>query len=110
LYGHDPDSFEVEVIVLKSLAREQEELKAWKKRGPIGKLHNIVVFIRRSPQRREAFLRVAQADDEFKKLMLKQDNATRWNSVYAIIDKAMKKKEDIQVFVLRSSLKKERYK
>jgi hypothetical protein len=49
LYGHDPDFFEIKVIVLKSLAREQEELKVWKKRGPIGKLHNIVAFIRRSP-------------------------------------------------------------
>jgi hypothetical protein len=28
LYGHDPDSFEIKIIVLKSLAREQEELKA----------------------------------------------------------------------------------
>jgi hypothetical protein len=28
LYGHDPDSFEVEIIVLKSLICEQEELKA----------------------------------------------------------------------------------
>jgi hypothetical protein len=42
--------------------------------------------------------------------MLKQDNATRWNSVYAIIDRIIKKKEDIQTFVLRSSLEKERYK
>jgi uncharacterized protein with ATP-grasp and redox domains len=42
--------------------------------------------------------------------MLKQDNATRWNSVYAIIDKAIKKKKDIQTFVLRLSLEKERYK
>jgi hypothetical protein len=48
LYGHDPDSFEIKIIVLKSLTREQKELQAWKKRGPIGKLHNIVVFIRRS--------------------------------------------------------------
>jgi hypothetical protein len=28
LYGHDPDSFEIEVIILESLTREQEELKA----------------------------------------------------------------------------------
>jgi hypothetical protein len=27
LYGHDPDFFEIEIIVLKSLAREQEKLK-----------------------------------------------------------------------------------
>jgi hypothetical protein len=27
LYGHDPDFFEIEIIVFKSLTREQEELK-----------------------------------------------------------------------------------
>jgi hAT family C-terminal dimerisation region len=110
LYGHDPESFEVEVIVLEALAREQEELKAWRKHGPIGKLHNIVVFIRRSPQRREAFLRLAVTGEEYAKLMLIQDNSTRWNSVYSMIDRAMKKQSDVQIFVIQSGMEKERYK
>jgi hypothetical protein len=110
LYGHDPESFEVEVVLLDSLARENEELKAWRKHGPIGKLHNIVVFIRRSPQRRGAFLRVATTEDEYAKLMLIQDSSTRWNSVYNMIDRAMKKQADIQVFVLLSANEKEKYK
>ena len=110
LYGHDPESFEVEIILLDALARENEELRAWRKQGPIGKLHNIVVFIRRSPQRREAFLRMAASEDEFAKLMLIQDNSTRWNSVYNMINRAMKKQADIQVFVLLSANEKEKYK
>jgi hypothetical protein len=27
----------------------------WRKKGPIGRLHNVCVFIRSSPQRRRAF-------------------------------------------------------
>ena len=30
----------------------------WRKRGALGKLHNIVAFIRVSPQRREAFKKI----------------------------------------------------
>lgn len=110
LYGKDPDSFEIEIIVQTSLAREQKELEEWRKKGPIGRLHNIVVFIRRSPQRRETFLKIAGDTDEFRKLMLIQDNATRWNSVYSMIDRAMKKRGDIQLFVAQSQYEKEAYK
>ena len=28
----------------------------WRKKGPVGKFHNTVSFIRKNPQRREAFL------------------------------------------------------
>jgi hypothetical protein len=28
---------------------------AWRKKGPAGKMHNIVTYIRSSPQRKEAF-------------------------------------------------------
>jgi hypothetical protein len=110
LYGHDPESFEVKIIIFETLAREQKEFKAWRKHGPIEKLHNIVVFIRRSPQRRETFLRLAITGEEYAKLMLIQNNSTRWNSVYSMIDRAMKKQSDIQIFVIQSGMEKERYK
>ena len=110
LYGRDPESFKMKIVLLDSLARENEELKAWRKHGPIGKLHNIVVFIRRSPQRRETFLRLTASHEEYAKLMLIQDNSTRWNSVYMMIDRAIKKQADIQVFVLQSTMEKEKYK
>jgi len=34
----------------------REQVK-WRSRGPIGKFHNIIVHIRATPQRREAFQR-----------------------------------------------------
>lgn len=48
----DVDVFEKE---LDSMAKdERKALMAWRKRGPVGRLHNIVVFISRSTQRIEA--------------------------------------------------------
>lgn len=110
IYGNDPMSFEAEIMVHQALAREQAELRAWRKHGPIGKLHNIVVFIRRSPQRREAFKRLADDSHEARNLMLIQDNATRWNSAYSMIERAMKKQQEIQLFVMQSQIEKEAYK
>jgi hypothetical protein len=56
LYGHEAESFEAEHMVNEILAREEEDLKAWRRFGPLGKLHNLIVWIRRSDQRRTLFL------------------------------------------------------
>lgn len=49
----DIDVFEQQ---LQSLARdEREQLARWRRRGPVRKLHNIVVWICRSLQRIEVF-------------------------------------------------------
>ena len=58
IFGQDVEVFEMEAkpadndapVDLNVLKRAQ---LAWRKRGPIGKLHNVVIFIRSSPQRRE---------------------------------------------------------
>jgi hypothetical protein len=42
----------------------QQAQAEWRQRGAIGKFHNIVVFIRSSPQRREAFRRCLPAGDD----------------------------------------------
>jgi hypothetical protein len=54
--------------------------EAWRKKGAIGKFHNIVVFIRSSPQRREAFKSCLIGDEITDDLMVILDNSTRWNS------------------------------
>jgi HMG (high mobility group) box len=60
IIGKDVEAF-VAVVdqVNDSTPRESEVMKRaqdfWRKKGPVGKLHNIVVFIRSSPQRKEAF-------------------------------------------------------
>lgn len=56
------------------------ELKRWRKMGPLGKLHNIVVYIKASPQRTRVFLSISGGR------MVRQDNSTRWNSWYEMLD------------------------
>jgi hypothetical protein len=63
-----------------------EEVEQWRKRGAIGKLHNIVVYITRSPQRLRAFTILSDG------LRVRRDNDTRWNSWYRMVDWALKPK------------------
>ena len=109
LFGKDADAFEMEDNTYTTLRREREQLEAWRKQGPVGKLRNIVVFIRRSTQRRELFKRISnrEVDDidglllneDAKNLGVIQDNKTRWNSTYLMINRALKKKDDIETFI-----------
>jgi len=55
LWGSDAEVFEAQIASYQDLQHEVEELEAWRRRGPIGKLHNIINWISRSPQRREHF-------------------------------------------------------
>src|SRR5947207_1707872 len=64
---------------------------AWRTRGALGKLHNIVRHIRASPQRRESwmdqqFLEELQNIETF---MLMADNETHWNSIWNMMDSAI---------------------
>ncbi|EGX88196.1 hypothetical protein CCM_09332 [Cordyceps militaris CM01] len=54
----------------------ESDILKWRKAGPLGKLHSIVVFIRCSPQRIQRF----KENSEKKELL--RDNDTRWNSKY----------------------------
>ena len=44
------------------LEDEQVERDIWRKRGPVGKLHNAVKYIRNTPQRREDFEDIARGE------------------------------------------------
>ena len=48
LYGKNPESFISEVESEYVRIDDIKELEAWRKYGPIGKLHNTVTFIRRT--------------------------------------------------------------
>ncbi|KAM5529528.1 transposase-like protein [Fusarium oxysporum f. sp. phaseoli] len=72
----------------------------WKKRGAIGRLHNIVRYIRASPQRRQFFRSIQIGGDlaAFDGLELVQSQSTRWNSYFLSIGRALNVKERIQLF------------
>jgi hypothetical protein len=56
LFGKDADAFEEDSLTKKQLSKLEAVRELWRKKGPLGKFHNTVSFIRSSPQRREAFL------------------------------------------------------
>ncbi|KAG9381104.1 hypothetical protein A1F94_008424 [Pyrenophora tritici-repentis] len=66
-----------------------EEL--WKKFGCLGRLHNLVRYIRLTPQRREEFATIIIGGDlsQFDGLELIQNNSTRWNSWFYSITRAL---------------------
>jgi hypothetical protein len=111
LWGEDADSFEREAFTEAAFQVEERELRLWRKRGAVGKLHNIVRFVRASPQRRELMKSLAcnQRDDDDYQLFdeeraaidleLMQNNETRWNSTFLMIQRAIRKRDQIDHFI-----------
>ena len=69
IFGRNTEAFEATAnAVTESTPYDSEIMRqsqiAWRTRGPVGKLHNIIVFIRSSPQRRAAFGRLLTGDDK----------------------------------------------
>jgi len=108
-----PDSLE------RATAEEEVALlEQWRRLGPVGKLHYAVQYVRHSPQRREVFRTIAGgvvlpeeeeefgaffADPAIAHLELRTDNATRWHSVYSMIERAVLLKDPLDVFIHRYS-------
>lgn len=87
LFGKDPDAFE-ELCTLEKT--ELENLLNWRKHGPPGKLHNIIVWIRASPQRIERFAILCATHSLIEKdHTLIADNDTRWNSFFLAMTRAI---------------------
>jgi hypothetical protein len=109
LYGDDAASFELHSEAYDMLERVEEDLEHWRAKGPVGKLHNIVKFIRASPQRTEAFKAHAREQEEVDtyklakestaELEVIQNNATRWNSTYMMIKRALVKQSELNSFI-----------
>ena len=66
LYSKEADAFEKDIESFKEKSDLLKELTLWRKRGPIGKLYNIVIFIYRTPQRRERFASIRTFDSDEK--------------------------------------------
>jgi hypothetical protein len=112
LYGEDFESFEQESQTYEAMDRIDDDLRHWRKRGPVGKLHNIVRWVRSSPQRSGFFKStIKEADDgsgislseqSTLELQLLLNNETRWNSTFLMIQRALRKQSDIQTFLARN--------
>lgn len=78
---------------------EIARLKAWRKKGPIGKLHNIVIHARWSPARRELFKakqRDTKPDERIFELVI--NGGVRWNSDHDMIERAWKLRDALELY------------
>ena len=79
-----------------------EKLQAWRRNGPLGKLHNIITWIYRTPQRRDRFEEKVRQNQEVgavKALSLIHGNDMRWGGDYDSITRAFDLQESIEEFV-----------
>ncbi|CCE35105.1 uncharacterized protein CPUR_02034 [Claviceps purpurea 20.1] len=97
-----PDSSNLEDV-------DPDDFNEWQKRGPVGKLHNLVVWIHRTNKAMH-YLRDQQKNDSDKTfkgtLNVLLDNSTRWLSQYYMIERALKLKpylEDLMIEATRGA-------
>jgi hypothetical protein len=69
------------------------QVKEWRKKGPLGKLHNFLVYIYKSTQRLHHFLELSMNH------RIPRDNATRWNSWFAMLQMAWALRDIIDEFL-----------
>ncbi len=95
---------------------EESELRHWRLRGPIGKLHNLVYWINRSPQRCDRFLALqrelitpAKPEDKQDTYQLIKDVQTRWNSFYDSAQRAVYLRPAIDELLMQERLHHNKY-
>lgn len=106
LFGEDVEAFEE---VLTNVTAEEVELRSWRRKGPIGKLHNLIKYICHSSKRREVFQEVQLSQPEPlrdhegkpRAMELIRDNLTRWNSWYDAAVRAIQLRPAIDEFIDR---------
>lgn len=83
------DAVKIRVESLQQTTRskihsELQKLAAWRKTGPMGKLHNIIVSIQTSSQRTDLFEAVQRELADEREILYKpvSDGAIRWNSTH----------------------------
>jgi hypothetical protein len=85
-------------------AGDKDQFRLWVKKGPIGRLHNIVTYINQSDQCRQEFFghqaEVAE-DNEIFYYQLLVDGGVHWNAVYYMIKRALKLQNAIDLYLLR---------
>jgi hypothetical protein len=99
------ESFEYELE--HAVTAEAVELATRRRKGPIGKLHNIIRYILHLSERQDAFLALQTTALELSEevenmprvpLRLIRDNVTRWNSWYDAAVRAIELRDAINEF------------
>ena len=84
IFGPNSSKFEAELRG----ASDEFSFEIWAKNGAIGRLHNLIVYIRRTDERRQILRRLQTelaGDDVIFTVEALIDGKTRWNSIYIMI-------------------------
>ena len=94
LFDQDPEAIEFSQIYQQGSSDGDESLAQDTSRrlGAIGKLHNLIVFIRASSIRFHHFLKIS------KNVAPILDNSTRWNSWFYMLERAQRLRQEITQF------------
>lgn len=99
LCGKDPASFERQMREEPTIVAR---LNLWRKRGSLGKLHNLIFHIKRSDQRTNIFKKLQEDNLDLvgdnKIYAPIQDGGVRWNSTYMMIERAIKLKDALDSY------------
>jgi hypothetical protein len=76
---------------------ESSRLDAWRKKGPIGKLHNLVVHIKSGSARRR-FFEAKQGETDTRLYRVIVTGGVRWNSACEMIERAFQVKDALQLY------------
>ena len=74
LFVTDSENLEDDTLETGEIKEQLKLIEEWRKKGPLGKLHNFIVYLQASPQRMQRFLKLSKG------ARLARDNKTRWNS------------------------------
>lgn len=102
MWGTDAEAFGFEIQTTQDLQNKISELSKWLAKGPLGKLHNVLVHIRRTDQTREKFAtKLAQycSESTSKSKVPKLGVVTRWSSDYDSICQALEMRPAIDSYV-----------
>lgn len=106
IFVNKSETFEADIAIAENTNDFEAAMKLWRKQGAIGKLHNLIRFIRASPQREAMFMDIAESipseldesDNSKYHLTIIDDNWTRWNSTYLAIQRALRLRHRVENF------------
>ncbi len=61
IFGNKSEAFEANTVIAESTNDLEAAMRLWRKQGVIGKLHNLIRFIRASLQREAMFMNIAES-------------------------------------------------
>ncbi|TKA70942.1 hypothetical protein B0A55_10806 [Friedmanniomyces simplex] len=98
--AEDEDTVDKAITTFRATVRDDKAaLAAWHRKGPVGKLHNLVLHVKSSPARRHLFEnKQKEVDPELPVYKLVVNGGIRWNSTYDMIARALKLKDALELY------------